>query len=117
MRGAARLHADPARRHALEERSELRSRQLSAHRLRAIARDPMTLKEILRQIDANSDKLLHGRSPRWWRSSDHVLALDAVRVGPSTPSLRAQRSIPRFQPCDSSRKTCDHGKAKQSFKA
>src|SRR5437762_2559383 len=62
--------------------------QLSAHRLRAIARDPMNLKEILRQIDANSDKLLHGRSPRWWRSSDHVLALDAVRVGPSTPSLR-----------------------------
>src|SRR5947209_15800462 len=93
MRGAARLHADPARRHALEERSELRSRQLSAHRLRAIARDPMNLKEILRQIDANSDKLLHGRSPRWWRSSDHVLALDAVRVGPSTPSLRAK------QPC------------------
>src|SRR5947209_5107176 len=56
----------------------------------------MNLKEILRQIDANSDKLLHGRSPRWWRSSDHVLALDAVRVGPSTPSWRAKR---RGNPC------------------
>jgi hypothetical protein len=29
-----------------------------------------------------------------WRSGDHALALDAVRVGPSTPSLRAQRSNP-----------------------
>jgi hypothetical protein len=29
-----------------------------------------------------------------WRFGNHVLALDAVWVGPSTPSLRAQRSLP-----------------------
>src|SRR5271169_2990264 len=29
-----------------------------------------------------------------WRSGDHVLALDAVRVGPSTPSSRAKRGDP-----------------------
>src|SRR5271170_7635637 len=29
-----------------------------------------------------------------WRSGDHVLALDAVRVGPSTSSSRAKRGDP-----------------------
>jgi hypothetical protein len=57
----------------------------------------MKLKDILRQIDADSDKLSHGRSPRWWRASDHVLALDAVRVGPSTSSSRAKRSDEAIQ--------------------
>ncbi|MGY8638352.1 hypothetical protein RAD15_38375, partial [Bradyrhizobium sp. 14AA] len=46
------------------------------------------------QINRRSDKLRHGRLPSLWRSGDHVLALDAVQVGPSTTSLRAQRSNP-----------------------
>ncbi|MHB0789623.1 hypothetical protein, partial [Bradyrhizobium sp. 5.13L] len=40
------------------------------------------------QINRRSDKLRHGRPPSLWRSGDHVLALDAVQVGPSTTSLR-----------------------------
>ncbi|MGY8639324.1 hypothetical protein RAD15_43385, partial [Bradyrhizobium sp. 14AA] len=46
------------------------------------------------QINRRSDKLRHGRLPSLWRSGDHVLALDAVQVGPSTTSLRAKRSNP-----------------------
>src|SRR5438132_817334 len=54
----------------------------------------MNLKIVLAQINRCSDKLRHGRPPSLWRSGDHVLALDAVQVGPSTTSLRAQRSNP-----------------------
>jgi hypothetical protein len=35
----------------------------------------MNLKIVLGQIDADSDKLLHGRSPSLWRCCDHALAL------------------------------------------
>jgi hypothetical protein len=48
----------------------------------------MNLKIAFAQIDANSDKLIHGRPPRLWRASDHALALHAVWAGPSTSSLR-----------------------------
>jgi hypothetical protein len=51
------------------------------------------LKIILGKIDANSDKLLHGRSPSLGRSGDHVLALDAVEVRPSTSSIRMRARI------------------------
>ena len=54
----------------------------------------MNLKIVLAQINRYSDKLRHGRPPSLWRSGDHVLALDAVQVGPSTTSLRAKRSDP-----------------------
>src|SRR5205807_6921844 len=46
----------------------------------------------LAQIDPDPDKLLHWTAPSLWRSGDHALALDAVWVGPSTPSLRANGS-------------------------
>src|SRR4051794_19108992 len=58
----------------------------------------MNLKIVLAQINRCSDKLRHGRPPSLWRSGDHVLALDAVQVGPSTPSLRAKRSNPEMSP-------------------
>jgi hypothetical protein len=35
----------------------------------------MNLKIVLGQINANPDKLLHGRPPSLWRSGDHALAL------------------------------------------
>ncbi|HEY0467846.1 MAG TPA: hypothetical protein VGC79_26780, partial [Polyangiaceae bacterium] len=55
-------------------------------------------KIVLAQINRYSDKLRHGRPPSLWRSGDHVLALDAVQVGPSTTSLRGtqRRSNPFF---------------------
>ena len=86
MRRSASLHPDPAWRDALEELTKFRSREFSSHRGATFLLDRMNLKKVLRQIDANSDKGFHGRSPRWWRFGDHVLALDAVWVGPSTPS-------------------------------
>ncbi len=86
MRRPASFHANGARRHAFEKLTEFRSREFPTNRDPAFPLDRMNLKKVLRQIYANSDKGSHGRSPRWWRSGDHVLALDAVRVRPSTPS-------------------------------
>jgi hypothetical protein len=56
----------------------------------------MDLKIVLAQINAYSDKLLHGRSPSLWRFGGHALHFDAVEVGPSTPSrMRAKRESGR----------------------
>src|ERR1700734_3229520 len=86
MRRSASLHPYAAWRDALEELTKFRSREFSSHRGATFLLDRMNLKKVLRQIDANSHKGFHGRSPRWWRFGDHVLALDAVWVGPSTSS-------------------------------
>src|SRR5580658_5283786 len=94
MRRPASLHAHATRRQALAKLAEFPSSELSSECDLTFLVDRMNLKKILRQIHANSGKAIHGRSPRWWRASDHVLALDAVWVGPSTSSLRAKRSNP-----------------------
>jgi hypothetical protein len=53
----------------------LRALQLARHGAAVFALKGMNLKIILGQINANPDKLLHGRSPSLWRSGDHALAL------------------------------------------
>jgi hypothetical protein len=97
VRRTASLHADPTRRGLGKKRSHLGPAQFALHRRTTFALERMKLKTGLAQINANSDKLSHGRSPHLWRSSDHVLALDAAWAGPSTPSLRAKRSDEAIQ--------------------
>src|SRR5258708_10138122 len=79
----------------------LRTLHLARNRSAALALKSVNLKIVLAQINRCSDKLLHGRPPSLWRSGDHVLALDAVQVGPSTTSLRGalatKQSIPSLR--------------------
>ena len=84
---SASLHADAAGREPGEASPHLGPAQLAIDRSGPGER--MNLEIAFAQIDPNSDQLIHRRPPRLWRSSDHVLALDAVRARPSTPSLRA----------------------------
>ena len=78
MRRTTRLHAHEAGFDPRKEFAHLQSRQLARYRRTTFALQRMDLKIILGQIDANSDKLFHGRSPSLWRFCDHALALDAV---------------------------------------
>jgi hypothetical protein len=75
MRRAAGLHANDARLDSRKELVHLRALQLARHGTAVFALKGMNLKIILGQINANPDKLLHGRSPSLWRSGDHALAL------------------------------------------
>src|SRR5947207_3481385 len=94
MRRTAGLHANPARLDLRKNLMYLRTLHLPRDRSAIFALKPMNLKIVLAQINRCSDKLRHGRPPSLWRSGDHVLALDAVQVGPSTTSLRARQSNP-----------------------
>ena len=58
-----------------EELVHLRALQLARQGRAVFALKRVNLKIVLGQIDSNSDKLFHGRSPYWWRSGDHALAL------------------------------------------
>ncbi len=55
--------------------THLHARHLACHGGGAFACQRVDLKIILGQIDADPDKLFHGRSPSLWRSYDHALAL------------------------------------------
>ena len=57
------LHPDAAGRRLGEERKHLASAQLARHRRLALTLDRMHLKKVLRQVDPNPDKGLHGRLP------------------------------------------------------
>jgi hypothetical protein len=52
-----------------KEPVHFRARQLALHGRRAFARQGVDLKIVLGEINANSDKFFHGRSPSLWRSS------------------------------------------------
>src|SRR5271155_814597 len=88
------LHPDAAGRRLGEETKHLAPAQLTRHRRRAFTLDRMHLEKVLRQVDPNPDKAFHGRLPYPRPTTGHALALDAVRVRPSTSSLRAERSNP-----------------------
>src|SRR3984957_13551201 len=88
MRRAASLHADRARLDLGKEFDDPRTAQFTFRGGTIFALQRVDLKGILGDVDANSDIFPHGRSPSWWRSSDHLSALDAPTVGPS-PSSRA----------------------------
>ncbi len=88
------LHPDAAGRRLGEESKHLTSAQLARHRRRTLALDCMHLEKVLRQVDPNPDKGSHGRLPSPRPATGHALALDAVRVRPSTSSLRALRQRP-----------------------
>ena len=85
------LHPDAAGRRLGEESKHLASAQLTRHRRRALTLDRMHLKKVRRQVDPNPDKGLHGRLPYPRPAIGHAVALDAVRVRPSTSSLRPVR--------------------------
>ena len=85
------LHPDATGRRLGEESKHLTSAQLTRNRGRTLALDCMHLEKVLRQVDPNPDK-----SSSWTASlsatyTGHALALDAVRVRPSTSSLRPLR--------------------------
>src|SRR5271154_3185535 len=82
------LHPDAAGRRLGEETKHLAPAQLTRHRRRAFTLDRMHLEKVLRQVDPNPDKAFHGRLPYPRPATGHALALDAVRVRPSTSSLR-----------------------------
>ena len=69
MRRAAGFHADKAGLDLRKEPVHFRARQLALHGRRAFARQGVDLKIVLGEINANSDKFFHGRSPSLWRSS------------------------------------------------
>ena len=69
MRRAAGFHADKAGLDLRKEPVHFRARQLALHGRRAFARQGVDLKIVLGEINANSDKFSHGRSPSLWRSS------------------------------------------------
>src|ERR1019366_9403723 len=75
MRRTAGLHTDEAGLNLRKEFVHFRAPQLPRHGGADFANKRVDLKIILGQIDADSDKLLHGRSPSLWRSCDHALAL------------------------------------------
>src|SRR5271155_5039062 len=82
------LHPDAAGRRLGEETKHLAPAQLTRHRRRAFTLDRMHLEKVLRQVDPNPDKAFHRRLPYPRPTTGHALALDAVRVRPSTSSLR-----------------------------
>lgn len=65
MGRAARFHADYAWADLCDERTKLRSRKLKTHRWRAFIRQRVDLEVILGEIDANSNEVLHRRTPGW----------------------------------------------------
>jgi putative transposase len=82
MRRAASFHSNAAGFDARKELMHLRPTQLALHGEVAFAGQSVNLKIILGQIDADSDKLFHGRSPSLWRSAATPWHFDAVQVRP-----------------------------------
>lgn len=75
MGRAARLHADQAWRDRSEVFVHADAAQLACRPRPGFALQPVDVKDVLAQINADSAKLLHGRSLPLWRSGDHALAL------------------------------------------
>src|SRR5271156_2190679 len=97
MRRAASLHADRARLDVGEEFDDPGTAQFAFRGGTIFALQRVDLKVILGDVDANSDIFPHGRPPSWWRSSNHLSALDAPTVGPSTSSrVGALRGVDAF---------------------
>ena len=69
MRRTTGFHADKAWLDLRKEPVHFRARQLALHGRRAFARQGVDLKIVLGEINANSDKFSHGRSPSLLRSS------------------------------------------------
>ena len=95
MRRAASLHADRARLDLGEEFDDPRTAQFTFRGGTIFALQRVDLKGILGDVDANSAISPRGRPPSWWRSSDHLSALDAPTVGPSTSSRAGVAGIRR----------------------
>ena len=90
VRRPARLHADQAGRQLAEKRQHLRAPHGPAHHDRARPIDPVHLKNLLRDIDADHANLFHGWLHLSWFPTDPTLAHQAAR-GPSTPSSRGAK--------------------------
>jgi hypothetical protein len=95
MRGAASLQTNQSRRRPAEKPNHLAAAQLLAkHRpLRRI--NTMQLKKTLGRIQANADKLFHGRLLRMSCRQHPSWHIDAAQ-GPSTPSAQVLQSPQRL---------------------
>jgi hypothetical protein len=88
VRGAARLHPNPARRQRGEKRHHLRSGKAPAENDLPLAINRVHLAQVLGQIETNGGNLHGGRLLSVWRSATTTLwHIDAGEQGPSTPSV------------------------------
>jgi hypothetical protein len=91
MRSCACLHPYEARVQSLEERNDLRTPQLTSDNDAPFRINAVYLKDGLRQIKADSDRLVHG----WLLSVDvsHTPPCHMAMplLGPSTPSMALSR--------------------------
>jgi hypothetical protein len=86
MRRAAGLHPDETRRQAREKRHHLGAPQPPTDNHRTIVRNPVDLKDVLREIKTDGANLHHGRFLSFVAVTTTLWHIDAGKEGPSTPS-------------------------------